>query len=189
MLLLSSTNSEFHRIKALSVPPVSARRRHLHSLESQSRCAEVRPSSGVSVAARRLNRCRCRNAVAGGSGHCWTLGGDVGTKGGTVAERLLSELTGCGGDVGGRPGRLLLVAVSGASLCGGAFSSPFSFFWKAGGNSYPAEKKSRETSEKGFPSTMEPRTAGSVSRAPDARGSPRGTGLVTAGIAPQLCFS
>lgn len=128
----NKTFHEFHRIKAVSVLPVSARRRHHHSLESQSRCAEVRPRSGVSVAARRLNRCRCGNAVAGGSGHCWTLGGDVGTKGGTVTERLLSELTGCGGDVGGSPGRLLLVAVSGASLCGGAFSSPF-FFGRRGG--------------------------------------------------------
>lgn len=33
---------------------------------------------------------------------------------------------------------------------------------------------------------MEPRIAGSVSRATDSQGSPQGTGLVTAGIAPQL---
>lgn len=33
---------------------------------------------------------------------------------------------------------------------------------------------------------MEPRIAGSVSRATDSQESPQGTGLVTAGIAPQL---
>lgn len=93
----------------------------------------MRPSSGVSVAARRLNHCRCGNAVAGGSGHCWTLGGDVGTKGGTVTERLLSELTGCGGNVGGSPGQLLLVAVSGASgSVGGLFPALFLFLGGGG---------------------------------------------------------
>lgn len=158
------------------VPPVSARRSPLRALECQSRCAEVRQSSGVSVAARQLNHCGCGNAVAGGSGHCWTLGGDVRTKTGALNDWLPSKLTGCFGNVGGSPRRLGVARNRAAE----AF---FIHFW---GIFYPAGKTKWERSQKGFPSTMEPRIAGSVSRATDSQESPQGTGLVTAGIAPQL---
>lgn len=69
---------------AVVVPSASFRGRHPRILESQSRCAEVRQNSGFSVAVREKNRCDCGNAVVGGSGHCWILGGDVHTKTGAV---------------------------------------------------------------------------------------------------------
>lgn len=68
------------------------------------------------------------------------------------------------------------------------FPQPSYFFGGEGGNSGPAEKRRRGRTRKGFPSAMEPRIAESVSRASDTPGSPRGTGLVTADIAPQLSF-
>lgn len=115
----------------------------------------------------------------------------MGTKPGTVTDRLPSELAGCGGDVGGSP-RRLLVALSAGHLGGGwqgqLFPQPSYFLGGEGGNSGPAEKKRRGRTRKGFPGAMEPRIAGSVSRATDTQGSPRGTGLVTAGITPQLFF-
>lgn len=115
----------------------------------------------------------------------------MGTKPGTVTDRLPSELAGCGGDVGGSL-RRLLVALSAGHLGGGwqgqLFPQPSYFLGGEGGNSGPAEKKRRGRTRKGFPGAMEPRIAGSVSRATDTQGSPRGTGLVTAGITPQLFF-
>lgn len=116
----------------------------------------------------------------------------MGTKPGTVTDWLPSELAGCGGDVGGSP-RRLLVALSAGHLGGGGwqgklFPQPSYFLGGEGGNSGPAEKKRRGRTRKGFPGAMEPRIAGSVSRATDTQGSPRGTGLVTAGITPQLFF-
>lgn len=49
------------------------------------------------------------------------------------------------------------------------------------------EETEWERSQEGFPSTLEPRIAGSVStNATDTQESPHGSGLVTAGIAPQL---
>lgn len=118
----------------------------------------------------------------------------MGTKAGTVTDWLSSEFAGGGEDVGGSP-RRLLVDLSGGQLGGGGWrgSSPpqLSYFLGGGeeGNSGPAEKRRRGRTRKGFPSAMEPRIAESVSRASDTQGSPRGTGIVNAEIAPQLFLS
>lgn len=117
----------------------------------------------------------------------------MGTKAGTVTDWLSSEFAGGGEDVGGSP-RRLLVDLSGGQLGGGGWRGSFppqlSYFLGGGeeGNSGPAEKRRRGRTRKGFPSAMEPRIAESVSRASDTQGSPRGTGIVNAEIAPQLFF-
>lgn len=144
------------------IPPVSARGRHLGALGCQIRCAEVRQRSGVSVAPRLLNRCGCGNAVARGSGHCWTLGGDACTKPGVLNALLSFKLTSCSGDVGGSPRRGQLgffhPFFGGDFLCG----------WEEG-----MREKPRRIPQHG---AMEPRIAGSVSRATDTPDSPQGTG-------------
>lgn len=58
-----------------------------------------------------VNRCGCGNAVAGGSGHCWTLRGDVHTGAGGLSGCLSSKLKGLvfgkvWGDVDGSTGGL-----------------------------------------------------------------------------------
>lgn len=142
---------------------VSVRGRHPLILEGRSRCAEVRQNSGVSVAVR-LNRCDCGNAVVGGSGHCWTLGGDAHTRPGAVNGGLSSKLTSCLGDVGGSSRRL---GVAQNRAAGASFPPTLR------GIFYLLWNTKRERSQEGFPSTMEPRTAGSVSRAEDTQESPR----------------
>lgn len=112
----------------------------------------------------RPNRCKRGNAVAGVSGHCWSLAGDVGTEPGTVTDWLCSEW-GCGG---GEPR-----TVAGRSEwgdLGGGFGRCGRGFRCCG-----AEETGRTRA--GFPSAMEPRTAESVSSAPDSPGSLQGMGL------------
>lgn len=90
------------------VPRLSARGSRLYTFWCQSRCSEVkhRVWLGCFRHGSAVNRCGCGNAVAGGCGHCWTLGGDVRTGAGAHSGWLSSKLTGCFGDVGGTPGRL-----------------------------------------------------------------------------------
>lgn len=92
-------------------------------LGCQSRCAEVRQRGelGCFRDGSAVNRCGCGNAVAGGSGHCWTLGGDESTENGALSGWLSTKLTGCFGDVGESPGRLGVAR----NRAAGGFSPPF----------------------------------------------------------------
>lgn len=99
----------------------------------------MRQSSGVSGATRQMNRCGCGNAVAGGSGHCWSVGGNVHTKTGASDGWLSSKLTGSSGDVVGSP-RRLGVAQRGAAW---GFSNHFSGDFLNGGEDGMREKPRR----------------------------------------------
>lgn len=93
---------------ACCAPAVSARGSPPRALRRQSRCAEVKQRGELGCFRRgsAANRCGCGNAVAGGCGHCWRLGGDVRTDTGAVSGWPSSKLAGCSGDEGGSPGQL-----------------------------------------------------------------------------------
>lgn len=122
------------------------------------------------------------NAVAAGSGHSWTLGGDVRTETGALGGRLSFKLT--GSSFSGA-----LKCVDGYGRLGVArfFFSFFFFFYLP---SLPRLYFSgdflccRRARNEGAAREDSPRIAGSVStNATDTQGRPRGTGLVPAGIA------
>lgn len=114
-----------------------------------------------------VNRCGCGNAVARGSGHCRALGGDVRTEPGGLSGWLSSKLTGCFGDVGGSTTRLGVARSRVAACC---------FFYLLLTGIFLPWKGERERSQKGIPSTMEPRIAGSVSTNSRHPGQPSGDG-------------
>lgn len=165
---------------SVRTPPLSARGRRLCTLWCQSRCTEVkrRVELGFFRSGSAVNRCGCGNAVAGGCGHCWTLGGDVHTGAGAHSGWLSSKLTGCFEDVGGTPGRLGVARSSAA----GCFLLPTfiacDFLLSRG--------RIRQT-----PRRIPQHYGAAHCRQREYkrnrhRESPQGTGLVTAGITHQL---
>lgn len=168
---------------------MSTRGSHLCSFGSQSRCAEVRLSSGLSVATRCLTEvlqtwecgCRSQRALLDTRRRCGyeTWHGDR-----LAVFRVRGLQWGCGRETQTAACRSEWGTFG---LVGKPFSPSLPIIWGGeGGNSGAAEKRRRGRTREGFPSAMEPHIAGNVSRASDTQGSPRGTGLVTAGIAPQL---
>ncbi|KAK2817291.1 hypothetical protein Q5P01_025482 [Channa striata] len=120
----------------------------------ESRCAEVKRRGELGCFRRGSERRRrgCGNAAAGGGGHCWTLGGDVRTRTGAPSGWLPSNLAGCSGDVRGSPGQADAArSVFPSRRCTGAFLPC-------------ADETEAARSRGGFPSTMEPRTAGGCER-------------------------
>lgn len=76
------------------VPPGGALSVHSAARAGAPRWGSAEQGLGCFRRGSAVNRCGCGNAVAGGSGHCWTLGGDVRTDTGALSGWLLSKLAG-----------------------------------------------------------------------------------------------